>query len=380
MSEQLGSLETPPPFYPIDELPVNLSKSESGFFHTSDNLYDLPYQIIGNVDEAETVFVVHHGGPGDSIQPSHVEPIIKAIRQNPSAKVAILLYTQRASGRGDLRSKFLGTGDPIESHTPDNLVVDVEQMRLKFFRDKQIVHFGGSWGSMLALLHAETFPDSVQDIIISGVTLGEDEETNKRYTKYGRMATHFPGAYRNFIKHLPKGYPEDGMSIVEYYAKVLRGANLYAVDIKKAKKMAAHFGLLHTLASDPDRKIIGFIPYSTIVTHLPTRVINAKAKKMGMDPLSYSRLAMEYFSDRIRNQNIIGRLGKLAGKRLFILSGKNDLITDPEVAEKLEAEAKKLGIFVVLASTEEGHDRSTGENEKVLTGFVGKVINTKKAA
>src|SRR3989304_4230913 len=105
--------------------------------------------------------IVLHGGPGGGSYPQlrrFFDP--KAYR--------IILFDQRGSG------KSLPFASLRENTTWD-LVDDIEKIRTLLGIEHWVV-FGGSWGSTLALVYAESHPDRVRALIVRGIYLGERQE------------------------------------------------------------------------------------------------------------------------------------------------------------------------------------------------------------
>ncbi|MGH8119475.1 MAG: prolyl aminopeptidase [Gammaproteobacteria bacterium] len=108
----------------------------------------------GNRRGLPVVFL--HGGPGSGCNENHRRYF------NPK-KYRIILFDQR----GCHRSKPRGS---TENNTTRDLLLDVERLR-KLLGIEQWLVFGGSWGSTLALLYAEKYPERVLGLILRGVFL-----------------------------------------------------------------------------------------------------------------------------------------------------------------------------------------------------------------
>ncbi len=75
----------------------------------------------------------------------------------------IILLDQRGAGKSTPAAE-------LQENTTWHLVEDLEVLRKHLNVDKWVV-FGGSWGSTLALLYAETYPDRVKALILRGIFL-----------------------------------------------------------------------------------------------------------------------------------------------------------------------------------------------------------------
>jgi len=108
----------------------------------------------GRADGLPVVFL--HGGPGSGCEPWHRQFFDPDVYR-------IVLFDQRGSGRSIPHAV-------LEGNTTQNLVADIEVVRTALGIDQWLV-FGGSWGSTLGLVYAETqgasflLPDYWQDYL-----------------------------------------------------------------------------------------------------------------------------------------------------------------------------------------------------------------------
>lgn len=101
--------------------------------------------------------------------------------------------------------------DSLKHNTTQDLVEDIERLRKHLDIDKWSI-FGGSWGTTLGLVYAETYPEKVDGIILRSVCLINKCEQNWLYSKGGaseiyptewdRFTTGIKGAltYKNILK------------------------------------------------------------------------------------------------------------------------------------------------------------------------------------
>ena len=95
-----------------------------------------------------------HGGPGDSIN-AHVRRLY-----NPK-KYNIIMFDQRGCGKSQ-------PSYHTEKNTTQLLISDMEKIREMIGCQKWLVT-GGSWGSSLALLYAQAYPERTSGLILRGV-------------------------------------------------------------------------------------------------------------------------------------------------------------------------------------------------------------------
>jgi proline iminopeptidase len=134
--------------------------------------------------------IVLHGGPGSGCTPRlrcFFDP----------ALYRIVLFDQRGCGRSKPQASDITT--ELSSNTTWRLIADMERLRENLGVDRWMV-FGGSWGSTLGLVYAETYPQHVSDIILWGVAMTRPKEIEWLY--YG-VAPLFPEQWARFTRGLP---------------------------------------------------------------------------------------------------------------------------------------------------------------------------------
>ena len=149
-----------------------------------DSIHTLYWEESGNPEGIPVVFF--HGGPGAGTVPENRRFF------DPSS-YRIVLFDQRGSGR----SRPLGE---TRNNTTQLLLADIEVLR-KFLGIERWVVFGGSWGSTLALVYAETFPDRCRALLLRGIFLCRQQEVD--WFLYG-MKAFFPeswAAFSGFLCH-----------------------------------------------------------------------------------------------------------------------------------------------------------------------------------
>ena len=121
-----------------------------------DTLHGSPVKIYvewsGNPKGIPVIYC--HGGPGDKSS-----PYIRRL-YNPN-KYNIVLFDQRGCGKSLPKAH-------LEKNTTPLLIRDMEIIRNLKGYDKWIVS-GGSWGSSLAMMYAQAYPERVSGLILRGV-------------------------------------------------------------------------------------------------------------------------------------------------------------------------------------------------------------------
>ncbi len=156
---------------------------DTGYLPVSE-LHTIYYEQCGN-PKGEPVFMVH-GGPGGGTNPT--------MRRffNPK-KFRIILFDQRGAGKSKPFAE-------INENRSDLLVEDMEKLR-KHLGLGKVFLFGGSWGSTLSLLYAETYPNNVSGMMLRGVWTATRGEIDHFY--HGGAGKYFPDAYNRLIQSLP---------------------------------------------------------------------------------------------------------------------------------------------------------------------------------
>jgi proline iminopeptidase len=154
-----------------------------------DSIHTLYWEESGNPNGIPVIFL--HGGPGAGTVPENRRFF------DPSS-YRIVLFDQRGSGR----STPLGE---TKNNTTQSLLSDIEALRL-FLGIERWAVFGGSWGSTLALVYAENFPDRCIALLLRGIFLCRKQEIE--WFLYG-MKTFFPESWAVFSGHLPVAERQD---------------------------------------------------------------------------------------------------------------------------------------------------------------------------
>ncbi|MFV2061684.1 MAG: alpha/beta fold hydrolase, partial [Gammaproteobacteria bacterium] len=154
--------------------------------HTLDveSPHKLYIEECGIPDGVPIVFI--HGGPGSGCENYHR-------RFFDPERYRIILFDQRGSG------KSIPHAD-LSNNTTQALVADMEAIRIHL-NISQWLLFGGSWGSTLALVYAQTHPERVMGIIVRGIFLCRQREIDWFYQEGASRL--FPDVWQDFLKPIP---------------------------------------------------------------------------------------------------------------------------------------------------------------------------------
>jgi proline iminopeptidase len=140
--------------------------------------HQIHYLEYGNPEGVPVVVI--HGGPGDSIKSKH----LTGYNLN---KYRIIGFDQRGCGK----SLPLGS---IEKNTTQDIVADMERLREHLGIDTWFVS-GGSWGSTVALVYAETHPDKVRGLLVRSVFLTRARDEDWAFAKKDGVSRLFPDVW-----------------------------------------------------------------------------------------------------------------------------------------------------------------------------------------
>jgi proline iminopeptidase len=157
-----------------------------GFLALS-NGHRMYYETHGNPHG--TVAVVLHGGPGGSLHRNQLDFF-------DLRKWRVILYDQRGCGK----STPYGV-ESLAHNTTQDLVADMERLRTHLDVNTWFLS-GGSWGSTLALIYGETYPQRVSGMLLRSVCLSETYESKWMYQADG-AASVFPEAWKRFTSVIP---------------------------------------------------------------------------------------------------------------------------------------------------------------------------------
>lgn len=168
------------------------------------NVHTLYIEETGNPEGIPVI--VLHPGPGGCCSDGYLR------RFFDPQHYRIILFDQRGCGRSTPHLE-------ISENTTPLLIDDIDAIR-DFLRLSEFVLFGGGWGSLLALLYAQKFPQQVKALLLNQIFLGRKEDDDWFY-KHGACLV-YPDYWQEFISIVPENMLNE---IPQYYADCLRGTN-----------------------------------------------------------------------------------------------------------------------------------------------------------
>lgn len=202
----------------------------------------LHVEECGNPKGIPALFV--HGGPGMGCEPYHR-------RFFDPERYRIILVDQRGAGRSTPHAELEG------NHTAA-LVEDMETIRKHLGIERWLL-FGGSWGSTLSLVYAETHPERVLALVLRGIFLCRPEDIRWFYQEgAGRI---FPDHWEAYVSLIPEAERDD--FVAAYYKRLthadevtrMRAAEAWSLwegrtsTLRPNEAVTAHFGDPYTALS-----------------------------------------------------------------------------------------------------------------------------------
>lgn len=260
-------------------------------------IVDVPHRIhveeCGNPQGLPVLFV--HGGPGAGCDTYHR-------RFFDPEKYRIILFDQRGCGRSAPHAS-------IKNNTTPDLINDMETIR-KQLGVEQWILFGGSWGSTLALLYAQAYPENVTGMILRGIFLCRQRDIDWFYKEGANRI--FTDKWIELLKLLPANQRHD---ILEGYNVLLSGDNELQ-RMAAAKAWAAWEGNCATLR--------------------PSFSVKSSAGD-SRTALSMAKMEVHYFLNKgfIEENQIINNMKAIDHIPGIIVHGRYDMICPVEQAFEL---------------------------------------------
>ncbi len=268
-------------------------------------LHTIHWEESGNLNGHPVI--VLHGGPGGGSQPMYRRYF------NPE-KYRIIQFDQRGCGKSTPHAE-------LRDNNTMASVSDIEKLREHLGISDWIV-FGGSWGSTLSLIYAETHPKKVQALILRGIFMCRPKELHWFYQD---GASHiFPDAFAPYKNHIPK--EEQDNLILAYY-------NRLTSDDMNIRKSAAFEWTRWEMSTSK------LIP--------DTKYIEAAEDSDFAD--AFARIESHYFINGIfldENQ-ILRDVNKIKHIPTWIIQGRYDVVCPPRSAWELKQELDLAKLVIV---------------------------------
>lgn len=270
--------------------------------------HELYLEECGN-PEGMPVLVVH-GGPGGGCEEYYR-------RFFDAERYRIILLDQRGAGRSTPLAE-------LESNTTEDLVADMERVR-EFLGIERWLLFGGSWGSTLSLVYAETHPDRVMGLVLRGIFLCRPQDIHWFYQEGASRV--FPDYWEDFLAPIPA--EERGDLVTAYYQRLTSSNELE--QIQAAKAWAVWEGRCATLHPNP-----------TVVDHFGHPHV----------AIALARIECHYFMNHsfLEPDQILRNAPALEGIPGIIVHGRYDMVCPLEQAWALQRAWKTAELRMIPAA------------------------------
>ena len=255
-------------------------------------------------------------------------------------KYRIILFDQRGAGKSLPRGVS-------KSNKTKFLLSDMEKIREYFRVDKWFL-YGASWGSTLALLYAEAYPNRVMGLLLRGTFLARDKDCKMFYDDYSPAALCNPEVWNIFkvkIEHLARDIKNE--SDLLYLMHVLLNSENAEVRQQAVAALDAWEG------------------------HIAYFAPSIKQKPDNEEPLDINPYLIEvdYTLNRcyIEENQILKNINKIPNVPIYIIHGKGDFVCPQYQAYDLTQALKKIGREVNYHETLSGH---AGSEENTLAAVL----------
>ncbi len=187
-----------------------------------DKIHEIYIEEYGNKNGIPIIFL--HGGPGAGTSPMYQKFF------DPD-KYHLIMFDQRGCG------KSLPYGETSNNTTQD-LISDINVI-LNYLKIQRVHIYGGSWGSTLALLYAEDYPEKVLSLILRGVFLCRKNDIQWFY-QHGASEI-YPAYWEDYISNVKVSERSD---ILGAYHKMI-----FSDDTKVAEKACRDWSIWEGRAS-----------------------------------------------------------------------------------------------------------------------------------
>lgn len=282
--------------------------------------------------------IVIHGGPGSSSNSD-------LARYFDPTKYRTILYDQRGCGKSTPRNCII-------DNTTEDLIEDLEKIRIAFNLEKPVL-FGGSWGSTLALLYAERYPQNVRALILRGIYLGGDSAYMQENSIAAQTRREGWSEFKKAIFPLNSEQPRE-------YTELLQELYKYATN------------------DDPNiwqPIAMALTRWETINSCAESEVLKRKLEQLETSQASkenawtMGRIEILYKANRfwLTENQILNNAFKLKDIPVYIVHGNNDTVCHRSFPEMLINRLNAANIkFLSVTWTEAGHAGTEPANISAL--------------
>lgn len=304
---------------------------DSGYLQVS-GIHRIYYEQYGRPGGKPVIYL--HGGPGGRSRPSDASFFDPTVYR-------VILLDQRGAGKSTPSAE-------LRENTSQHLVADIETLREHLGIEKFHLVFGGSWGSTLSLLYAQTHPERVGSLVIRGIYTMRKSEIMFMHGFHG-TAYIFPEEHAEFINYLP---PEERADPYPAYHKFLTS------DDPKTQLRAARAWNKWELA------ISKLIPDQDSLTPLEDDIWSLQHARM---EIHYEINGGFMEEGQLLKPENVDRIKRIP---CSIVQGRYDMVCPPKTAWELHKALPESRMFIV---PDAGHSAKVGcvarRGDAELTGM-----------
>lgn len=321
-------------FYPVTTL------HEEHWIPVSD-IHQIYVARYGNPNGIPVIML--HGGPGSSSAdffPRFFDP----------EKYNIIVSDQRGAGKSKPKGE-------MRENTTQDLIKDIETIR-EFFTIEKCVIFGGSWGSSLALMYAESYPQNVMGLILRGIFLVRAQDPNA-FLEDGSIASQRHPKEWEAFKVMTQGL------IDEAGLKLVIGKDRMYEDIYYALVFHPNMAIA--------KKAAGYLAgWEKFCSFLKPSQADFKDGQTE-DGVNMAKTECHYFRHGcfVEANYILDNLHRLKGIPVYIAQGEEDYVCPPNQADALEAGLIKINGegLVIRRNVMAGHSHKEPALKDALIRF-----------
>lgn len=291
----------------------------------------------GKDDGLPVLFV--HGGPGAGCSEKDrcfFDPEV----------YRIILFDQRGSGRSQPHAS-------LEQNTTRDLIADIELIRETLGIERWVL-FGGSWGSTLSLLYAQSHPGRVLGMVLRGIFLCRPGDVDWFY-QFGASEV-FPDYWNDFLA--PIDVAERGDLLVAYHRRLTGDDELQRA--RAARAWSLWEARCATL--QPNRHVVERLGSSHVA-------------------LAMARIEAHYFMNQcfLAENEILDNVGKIAHIPAVAVHGRYDIVCPVRQAFDLKAAWPQLKLEVIRDAGHASSEPGTVDALVKATHDMALIIKTRES-
>jgi proline iminopeptidase len=274
--------------------------------------HTIAYSVHGN--PKGPAILSFHGGPGSASKLEHAQKF-------DLTKYQVILFDQRGCGESTPTAE-------LKNNTTQDTLDDTERIRKKLDIKKWYVS-GSSWGSTLALLYAEKYPEKVEGLLLSAVLLSNKATMDWSFTTTNGVAQLMPDVLEQRETFLKK-YNTTPKNLAKDLSKLLRESDLETQQDIVAGAINWEYNLM-----SPMSKVSYFSP-----------------KDITKKELTYVRVFLHYQVNDffIEDEQILKNIQTIKNIPTVIVHGRYDVLCPMTYAYQLQKSLDKSDFIVASTS------------------------------